>query len=119
MRYSIPYCIFLDLEKADQVDMEKVWEIIDSMPSPTPEIFHLFYDLEGNPLEITANEVRKKFDLSYGRLNTVDAKVFRTLRYPYYRNKYMKKETKDSIELKNFTSEQLLEELARRLKNVR
>lgn len=119
MRHSIPYEIFRDTEKAKLVDMEKVWEIINSMNFPIPEVLNLLYDKEGDPTETTIKKASEKFSLSYTRAATCEEKAFRALRQPYQEKKYMKTGIRENISLKDFTSEELLTELARRLKDVR
>ena len=115
MRYSIPYRIFADVDKIDMIDMEKVWEIINDMSSPIPEVLNILYGTKGDPTDITLAQASRQCNLSYSRVVTCETKVFRSLRHPYQQKKYMKKGIREDISLKDFTSKELLAELADRL----
>lgn len=114
MRYRLSYEIVGDEEVAKRIDVCKVWEIIDRMEQPIPKIMHLLYGEKGESNPITLKQVSRELNIKYGGVFSRRDKALRHLRYPHVRRQYLTQESSEVIDLKNFSTRELLNELIRR-----
>lgn len=115
MRDSLPYVIFREAKKARRIDMEAVWEHIDSLPSETSQVMHFLYDEKGNPKDVKIKEFGEKFNMEYHHFYTRKNSAIRFLRHPSRYDMLLKIDKNKITSLEEFTTKELLEEIGRRI----
>lgn len=106
-----------DETEQKRYDIEKVWEIIETQPPPAPQIFNLLFTKEGDPTGVSVAKVSAIVGLGVNPTHTRIARVFRHLRQPYVRRRYMDLGTRKVFTLADFTTRELLDEIERRIEN--
>lgn len=113
-KHDLPFQIVWDADEAEKINIDKLWEVIDSFGERIPEIFHLRYHPNGEPTHMSMREVSEITGLTATPIRTKMTRGFRYLRYPYNKRKYLETGTRPGTTLKDFTTRELLNELERR-----
>lgn len=100
MRNDLVYTIFgekspkLYIEIRESVDIQKLWDVIDTFSSPIPDVFHKLYDEEGKWRSYLLKEAARELNVDIVELNKYRRKGIRLLRNPINRYMYQKKTEK-------------------------
>jgi hypothetical protein len=65
---------------AHKIDVQKLWKVIDSMPSPQPEIMHKLFREDGLPTRTTKRQIIAELGTTQTRLDSAIGRTQRELR---------------------------------------